>query len=962
MSKKENPKCEPKQGERVTIDGHEKKILEFWRKDKTFEKSLEITKKGKPYIFYDGPPFATGLPHYGHILASTLKDTVPRFWTMKGRNVQRVWGWDCHGLPIENLAEKELGIKTKDEIEKMGIAKFNDFCRSKVMTYAGEWGKTVERMARWTEFDNSYKTMDNEYIESVWWAFKQLHEKGFIYKGEKILMYCPRCETPLSNAEVSMDNSYRTVKESTITVKFKLLDDNAYILAWTTTPWTLPSNLALTVNPDLEYVFLKDNSDGTVYVMGKEAIPRYFKDEKEYKIVKTVKGKSLIGKKYEPLFPYFKNLKNSFRIIPGDFVTAEDGTGVVHTAPAFGEDDYRVCKENGIDFIQTLNKQARFIDEVKDFAGMYIKDADLEIIKFLKSQGKIVKIEKKDHEYPFCYRCETPLIYNAIPAWFVNIQKIKKRMLELNKKINWYPEFLKEGRFKNNVETAPDWNISRNRYWASAIPVWECENCEERKVIGSIEELKKNALNLPKGKIDLHKDFLDPVKMKCKCGGEMKRVPEVLDCWFESGSMPFAQFHYPFENKEYFENNFPAEFVAEYIGQVRAWFYYCIVLSTILFDDIPYKNILTTGTILAEDGEKMSKSKNNFPDPWIIFQKYGVDALRFYLLSSSVMSADSLNFSERGVDDIYKKVILLGYNVNNFYSGYKKKEKISKPKSNNVLDKWIISRMNETIMETESAFEGYNTITACNSLRKFIDDLSTWYVRRSRDRFNDNDKNARHTLAWVLQESSKMMAPVLPFLSEIIYHEVVDEKDSVHLQSWPKCDKKSIDKKLHETMSATREIVSFALKERDVSRISLKQPLGNLEVFGIELDKDFVDLIKEEVNVKNVDMKKSKDGKISVKLNTTITPELEAEGYARELSRKIQSMRKEAGLIREQEISLTIRCDDEVIEKLKPYFDFIKERTNAKKFEFSDEGLNEFEKTAEEKIKDKIFSIGFSVI
>jgi isoleucyl-tRNA synthetase len=920
----------------ATIDEQEKEIVKFWKKNKTFEKSLEKTKKGKPYIFYDGPPFATGLPHYGHILASTIKDAIPRFWTMKGRFVKRVWGWDCHGLPVENIAEKELGIKTKDEIEKMGVAKFNAFCRSKVLTYAGEWGKTVERIGRWIDFENSYKTMDNEYIESVWWAFKELYKKDYIYKGEKVLMYCTRCGTPMASSEVAMDQSYRTITEDTITVKFKLKDEDAYALAWTTTPWTLPSNLALAVNPNLRYAYLKDLSDNTIYVLGKDTISRYFKSPKDYKIIKEVLGSELARKKYEPLFPYFKRLKNSFRIIAGDFVTAEDGTGIVHTAPAFGEVDYQACKLEGIDFVQPVDKQGRFTNEVADFAGMYIKDADPKIIMFLKKQGKVVKVEKKAHEYPFCYRCETPLMYRAVPSWFVNVQKIKKRMLELNEKINWYPENLKHGRFQNNVETAPDWTISRNRYWASAMPVWECEKCKKIKVIGSIEELKKNAINLPKGKLDLHKDFLDNVKLKCECGKEMKRIPEVLDCWFESGSMPFAQFHYPFENKNYFEENFPAEFVAEYIAQTRAWFYYCLVMSSILFDDIPYKNIVTTGTILAEDGEKMSKSKGNFPDPWKLFEKYGVDALRFYLLSSVVMDAESLNFSEKSVDEIYKKVLLLLYNVNNFYS-LSGKCKVVKPKSKNVLDKWILSRTNELIQNTTDSFEKYNTISACAEIKKFVDELSTWYVRRSRARFNENNKEAKEVLAWVLQETSKVIAPIMPFAAEIIYHAVVDEKGSVHLQEWPDCDKKMISKEITKNMVLTREIVSLALKERDAAKISLRQPLAMLSVFGADLPKEYVEIIGEEVNVKKVEMKKGKE--LKAELDTKMTPELEAEGFAREISRAVQAERKKKGLVKDDKIKLSVAGSKGLIKKLEKVSEIIKERTNSKSVSFTTEKL-----------------------
>jgi isoleucyl-tRNA synthetase len=937
-----------------SINEQEKEILEFWEKNKIFEKSLKKTEKKKPYIFYDGPPFATGLPHYGHILASVLKDAIPRFWTMNNRYVRRVWGWDCHGLPIENIAEAELKIKSKDEIEKMGVKKFNNFCRSKVLTYAQEWKKTVERIGRWTEFDNSYKTMDNNYIESVWWAFKQLYEKNLIYEGEKILMYCPRCGTPLSKSEIAMDNSYKKVKDQSVTIKFKLVGEEGYALAWTTTPWTLPSNLALTINPNLKYVYIKDKTDKNIYLLGKDLVHKYFKDEKDYSVVKEVKGKELVGKKYEPLFPYFEDVKNAFKIISGNFVTAEDGTGIVHTAPAFGEEDYLVCKENKIELVQPVDNQGRFTEDVVDFKKEYVFDANKKIIEFLKKQGKIVKIENTEHEYPFCYRCETPLIYRAIPSLFINIQKIKPKLLKLNQKINWYPDFLKEGRVNHNISTAPDWNISRNRYWASAIPIWKCENCKEIKVIGSIEELKKEAIKIPKEKIDLHKDYLDNIRLRCKCGREMKRVPEVLDCWFESGSMPFAQFHYPFENKKLFEKNFPSQFVAEYIGQTRAWFYYMNVLSAILFDDIPFENVLTTGTILAEDGTKMSKSKKNFPNPEMIFEKYGVDALRFYLLSSPIMNAENLNFSEKNVEEIYKKIILLLENVNNFYSMYKTGIN-GNDKSKNILDKWIISRLNQCIEETTKNMKNYDTIKTCSGIKLFIEDLSTWYLRRSRNRFNE-DENAEKTLKFVLNEFSKIISPVMPFIAEKIYQNVNSKKDSVHLQNWPKGDKTKIDKKLILKMSIVREIVSAGLKARDKSQIGLKWPLAKGTIFSKEHQPlmEMEEIIKGELNVKEIELKVGHNyDEIKVELDINLTPELEEEGYARELSRQVQAFRKTLDMKKNDKVEMIIISDDKTKKIFEKQREFIMERTNAKNIEFVTTDKEKFKKTIDFKIKDK---------
>lgn len=936
-----------------SIKDKEEKIIAFWRKDKTFEKSLKKTKNGKPYIFYDGPPFATGLPHYGHILGSVTKDLFGRFWTMKGRYVRRVWGWDCHGLPVENIAEKELKINSKDEIEKIGVKKFNDFCRSKVLAYTEEWKKVIERIARWVDMEHSYKTMDKDYMESVWWAFKQLYEKGYIYEGKKVLMYCPRCSTPLAKAEIAMDNSYKSVKENSIVVKFKLKGENVFALAWTTTPWTLPSNLGLTVNPKLKYVFVKDKKDGVVYLMGKDVIKTFYKDDSEYKIEKEVFGKELEGKEYEPLFDYYKGQKNAFRIMLGDFVTSDEGTGIVHTAP-YGEEDFEVFKKYKVETVQNVDEKGHFTKDVKDFAGEYIHETNDKIIDFLKKKGKIVLIKKVEHEYPFCYRCDTKLIYMPLPALFVDIQKIKQKLLKLNQKLNWYPDFLKNGRVKYSIETAPDWNITRNRYWASVIPIWVAKD-GEKIVIGSVEELKKYAKKMPSKNIDLHKDFLDQVILE-KNGKEFRRVPEVLDVWFESGAMTFAQFHYPFENKKFFEDNFPAQFVAEYIGQVRAWFYYMNVLAAILFDDIPFENIVTTGTILAEDGQKMSKSKKNFTDPMIIIDKYGADSLRFYLLGSQLMNADNLNFSDKGVDETYKKVLLLLYNVNNFYGEYKSKEKIKNPNSENVLDKWVVSKLNKLIKNVSVSFEKYDTISACSEIKKFIDDLSTWYVRRSRDRFNEKDKNATRTLAWVLQECSKVIAPLMPIVAENVYHDVVSEKDSVHLQDWPKYEDKLIDEKIEKNMEVTREIISLALKERDIAKISLKQPLAKLEVHNAKIEKEYVDLIKEEINVKKVETKKDGE-KISVKLDTEITPELESEGYAREMSRAVQAYRKELGLKKENEIELFISCDAELKKMLEKNKEMLLQRTNSVGVEIFSENVTtskeRFKKNIEFKIKDK---------
>ncbi|MBS3084500.1 isoleucine--tRNA ligase [Candidatus Pacearchaeota archaeon] len=942
----------------MDVNKTEEEILEFWKKDKTFEKSLKKTEKGKPYIFYDGPPFATGLPHYGHILASVLKDVFPRFFTMNGRHVKRNWGWDCHGLPVENVAEKELKINSKDEIEKMGIKKFNDFCRSRVLTFAKEWEKTINRIGRWVDFKNGYKTMDTRYIESIWWAFKELYEKGYMYEGEKVLMYCPRCSTPLAKSEIAMDNSYKTVKDLSVIVKFRLGGKkDTYALSWTTTPWTLPSNLALTVHPKLDYAYVKDKKDKNTYLVAKDLVKNFYKSEDEYEIKKIVKGKELEGKKYEPLYPYFKETKNAFQFLLGDFVTEEEGTGIVHTAPAFGEEDNTICRKYKIPMVQPVDEKGNFTKEVKDYAGEYIHNVNEKIVIDLKKSGKAIFSKKIDHEYPFCYRCDTKLMYRALPAWFVDIQKIKEKIQKLNLKINWIPEFLKEGRMKNNIESAPDWNITRNRYWASAIPIWKSKS-GKIKVLGSINELKKYAKNLPKREIDLHRDFLDDIKLEIE-GEEYARIPEVLDCWFESGGMTFAQFHYPFENREFFEKNFPAQFVVEYIGQTRAWFYYMIVLSAILFDKIPFENVLTTGTILAEDGQKMSKSKRNFPDPEDVLKKYGADSLRFYLLQSPVMGADNFNFSEKGLEESYRKVLVLLYNINNFYSMHKKKNVEEYSDSKETIDRWIVSRLNSLIKEVEKNLKEYNTIKACSEIRNFIDDLSTWYVRNSRERFNENDENAEKTLLHTLEETSKVIAPILPFIAEKIYQTINGNKKSVHLEDWPKFEKKKLNGKLESQMKYVREIVSEGLKQRDQKNIPLKWPLSKVEVASkTKISKELKEIIMQELNVKKYSEKPYNSTELEINLDFNLTPELEAEGYAREISRNVQAFRKKLGLNKKNLINLTISGEKELKKILGSQIKLIKERTNSKIFEFKEKNENLRGETEGFKIKKFEIKIG----
>lgn len=751
-----------------------------------------------------------------------------------------------------------------------------------------------------------------------------------------------------------MDNSYRTVKDNSVVVKFKVSGEkDTFALAWTTTPWTLPSNLALTVNPNLDYIYVKDKSNGETYIMAREVLDDFYKDKKDYELVKDVKGRKLEGMHYEPLFPYFKNTENAFRFVLGDFVNSEEGTGIVHTAPAFGEEDYDVCKKYRIPLVQPVDEKGRFTKEVKDFSGMYVHDSNDKIIEFLKKQGKIILVKKIEHEYPFCYRCDTKLIYRAIPAWFVNIQKIKPRLLKLNKNIEWYPGFLKDGRVKYTIETAPDWNISRNRYWATALPIWIAED-GEKLVIGSEKELRKYSKNL-KGKIELHKDYLDKIVLE-KDGKKFRRVPEVMDCWFESGSMTFAQFHYPFTNEKQFKENFPADFVAEYVGQVRTWYYYMMVLSAILFDDIPFENVVTTGTILAEDGQKMSKSKGNFTDPLILVRKYGVDALRFYLMSSPVMNAADINFSDKGVEEIYKKVVLILYNTLRFYQTVRKGEKTKRPASKDLTDRWILARLEDLGFKVGSHLKTYNTVKACDEIRSFAEDLSTWYIRVNRDRFEEN-ATARGTLRYVLETFSKVVAPIIPFISEKIYRELNGKNKSVHLESFPKFDEKKVDISVLAKMKVVREIVSAGLRERDKIGIGLKWPLGLATVIGgdFKLKKEEEELIKDQLNVKRLLYRESHatTHDISVDLDTTQTPELEAEGYARELIRQIQAFRKKLGLEKSQKVETTIITDDGFKTVLDGKIRDISEKTNSKKLEVVTEEKETFKNITDFAIKDK---------
>jgi len=869
---------------KVNFPKLEEEVLEFWEKNHIFEKSLEQRKDAgneDEFVFYDGPPFATGLPHFGHFVPSTIKDIIPRYQSMKGKKVERRFGWDCHGLPVENLIEKELGLKSKTDIENYGIANFNEACRASVLRYVKEWRATITRLGRWVDFDHDYKTMESDYMESIWWVMKSLWDKNLLYEGHYILPYCPRCATVLSNHELNL-GGYKDVHDPAITVRFKITDNritqnNAYFLAWTTTPWTLPSNLALTMGADIDYVLIEDNASKDNYILAQARLPAYYKNEDEYKIVWVKKGAELAGYQYEPLLPYFKNLcgssetQKAFRVFLGDFVTTEDGTGIVHTAPGFGEDDARVLKGSGIPVICPVDAECKFTSEVTDFAGIFVKDADKAIIEKLKAEGKLVKRDQILHSYPHCWRCSSPLIYRAVGSWFVSVEKIKQDMLDANNQIYWVPEHIKEGRFGKWLEGARDWAISRSRFWGNPIPIWRCEDnegkpsCGKTICVGSRAELKELSGVYPD---DLHKHFVDEITIPCGCGNKMKRIPEVLDCWFESGAMPYAQNHYPFENKEFFENHFPSDFISEGLDQTRGWFYTLTVLAAALFKKPAFKNCVVSGLVLAEDGKKMSKSLRNYTDPNEVINMFGADALRLFLVHSALVKADDLRYSDDGVREVMKSIIIPLWNAYSFFITYANIDKVTPAgavdKPVNPLDQWILSETQTLVEKVGGALDAYDLSRAVDPILRFIDLLNNWYIRRSRRRFwrseNDSDKlEAYGTLYEALKTLITAAAPFMPFTTEAIWQNLraQTDRESVHLADYPVANEKRRDKALEFRMASVMNAVSIGRSLRSQYNIKMRQPLRKAELVtrnGNEKKSliEMADIIREELNVKEL--------------------------------------------------------------------------------------------------------------
>ena len=989
----------------------ETETLKYWQQDNTFAASVDqhatTGDASNEFVFYDGPPFANGLPHYGHLLTGFVKDAVPRYQTMRGKRVERRFGWDCHGLPAEAEAERQLGISGTQAITDYGIDKFNEYCKVSVLQYTADWERYVTRQARWVDFANDYKTLDTSYMESVMWAFKALWDKGLIYEGFRVLPYSWALETPLSNTETRMDDAYKMVQDPALTVAF-VLESGDNLLAWTTTPWTLPSNLALAVAPDVDYVRVRHNDK--VYVLAEARLSAYAKELDGAEVLGTVRGSDLVGQSYTPLFPYFSGRPGAFRVFGGAFVTTEDGTGVVHMAPGFGEDDYQVCKENGIELVVPVNSRGEFTQEVPDYAGLQVFEANPLIIRALKERGVVLRHETYDHSYPHCWRTGKPLIYMALSSWFVNVTAVKDRMVALNQEIRWVPEHLKDGSFGKWLENARDWNISRNRFWGSPIPVWRSDNPEFPRidVYGSVAELERDfgvkVTELHRPVVD---DLVRPNPDDPSGKSMMRRVPEVLDCWFESGSMPFAQVHYPFENQEWFEQHNPGDFIVEYIGQTRGWFYTLHVLATALFDRPAFSTCVSHGIVLGADGQKMSKSLRNYPDPMGVFDNYGADAMRWYLLSSSILRGSDFAVTEEGIRDTVRQVMLPLWNSWYFLSLYANAEGRSGKvdfSSDNVLDTYIFSKLHHLVNDTTVSMDAYDLFNACQQVRTFLDVLTNWYIRRSRNRFWSGDQQAIDTLHTVLDVLTRVAAPLLPLITEQVYIGLTGNR-SVHLTEWPVAADIPVDNELVIVMDQVRDVCSTTLSLRKSHSRRVRLPLASLTVasplaLGLQ---PFVSIITEEVNVREVKLsadvagvarhelqvvpaalgprlgsdtqkvivavKKGDwkqqgevvvaggyelqpheyqlkllaavgdadttassalpDGKGVVLLDIALTPELLAEGTARDIVRIVQQTRREADLGVSDRIHLILGLPEDVAQQVAPFADYICAETLA---------------------------------
>jgi isoleucyl-tRNA synthetase len=928
-----------------SISEREDQTTKWWKQNHIFEKSIAIRPEDKHYSFLDGPPFVTGMPHYGHLVGRIAKDVIPRYKTMKGYRVRRVWGWDCHGLPIEEKVERKIGLKNKRDIEKFGVNNFLNECKKYVDEVSSEWEWYVDKIGEWIDFTNSYKTMEKDYTESVIWVFKQLWDKGLIYEGVKTLLYCTRCGTPISKFEIAMDDSYTDMEDPAVTIEFPITTKGEFegsrLLAWTTTPWTMPSNRALVVDPKEIYVEFTTENSHKQYILAKKRIETVLA-KSQYKLTREFEGKQLLGLNYEAPYNFIAPNEKDWKVYEyPNFVNMEEGTGIVHSAPGFGEIDTAMGQHYNLKLMFTVDEEGKFIDEIKDFAGLYVKEADEKIIADLKDKGKLFKAEKITHRYPFCYRCQTPLIQKAQKSWFINIQKIKNQLIENNKKINWVPNKL-VARAENNLNDAPDWCISRTRYWATIMPVWMCSECKEYEVFGSINDIEERSGQ----KIEnLHRNGVDHIEFECKkCKGKMRRIPEVLDVWLDSASMPYAQIHYPFENEDLFRQTFPGDYIIEYVGQIRAWFYVMHVISNALLGENSYKNVVVTGTMAGTDGRKMSKSLGNYPDPKETLEKYGGDAIRLYFMGSNIMLGEDPNFDETELKNQVNSVIFPLWNSFRYFVTYAniqnwKPKSLEEPqKVSNELDNWILARLKNFHDNFESNLAKYFMPNAAREISPFINDLSTWYIRRSRDRFIKGDTNAISTLYYVLVQTIKIIAPITPFVSEEIYKSLVveyfsNEPDSVHLCDYPKLMKvHSQEQNILTTMHKVRQLASLGQAIRVSSGIKLRQPLQSAQITILDTKATdwIIEILKDELNVKEViesdttshnapeGFVSNEDKKAGVKITMSLnlTDELIEEGLYRELIRNIQAFRKKQGLKFGEKISLSFQTDSHELKKV----------------------------------------------
>lgn len=885
--------------------GMEKEVADLWKAKNVIKKNFDMNQDGEYFTFYDGPPTANGRPHVGHVLTRVMKDIIPRYKVMKGYKVIRKAGWDTHGLPVELEIEKKLGISGKEQIEEYGVEKFVKECKDSVFTYVNMWEKMTDQIGYWVDMEQPYVTYHNSYIESVWWALNQLWEKGLLYKGHKVMPYCPRCGTGLSSHEVSQ--GYKDVKDLTAIAKFKVEgEENKYILAWTTTPWTLPSNLALCINKAYDYIEAKVGDE--ILVLAKELAPKVLGEE--YEVVKEFKGTELLGTKYERLLPFGKVDGKAFEVIHGDYVTLSDGTGIVHIAPAYGEDDSIVAKKNGIGFINLVDASGNFVEEVTPWAGKFVKKCDESIVKYLEENNKLFKAEKHTHSYPHCWRCDTPLLYYPRESWFVEMTKLRDKLLENNDKINWYPDNIRTGRFGKFLENVIDWGISRDRYWGTPLPIWECE-CGHRECVGSIADLKEKGINVPDD-IELHKPYIDGVKLKCsKCNKEMTRTAEVIDCWFDSGSMPFAQLHYPFENKELFEENFPAQFISEAVDQTRGWFYTLLAISTAIFDRNPFENCIVLGHVLDKKGLKMSKSKGNVVDPFEVLDSQGADATRWHFYTASAPWLPT-RFSVDDVSEAQRKFLSTLWNVYSFYVLYAELDNFNPLdykdfKSENVMDKWIMSKLNTVIKEVDENLASYQITQAALIIEDFTDELSNWYVRRNRARYwaedlTDDKIGAYVTLYRVLTTLIKVAAPFVPFVTEEIYQNLVvgldnSAEESLHLCAWPEVCEDAIDKNLEKEMELAYTIVKLGRSARNGANIKNRQPLSKMLLSTDAIPTYYGDIIKDELNIKVVEF----GADLSQYVNFEIKPNLPVLG--RQYGKLIPGIRKEIAARNQMELA-----------------------------------------------------------